>query len=76
MYTGYTIPTYYDSLMAKLICATVSEGSAQRSLAPAERDLHRFFSIPADALERRIAALGEASCARRSARACQRRSPT
>ena len=32
---------------------------AQRSLAPAERDLHRFFSIPADALERRIAALGE-----------------
>jgi hypothetical protein len=32
---------------------------AQRSLAPADRDLHRFFSIPGDALARRIAALGE-----------------
>ena len=32
---------------------------AQRSLAPAEHDLHRFFSIPGDALARRIAALGE-----------------
>jgi len=32
---------------------------AQRSLAPAKHDLHRFFSIPGDALARRIAALGE-----------------
>jgi hypothetical protein len=32
---------------------------AQRSLAPDKEDLHRFFSIPGDALARRIAALGE-----------------
>lgn len=31
----------------------------QRTLAPNEADLHRFFSIPGDALARRIAGLGE-----------------
>lgn len=32
---------------------------AQRSLAPDEADLHRFFSVPGDALAREIAALGD-----------------
>ena len=32
---------------------------AQRSLAPAARDLHVFFSIPGDELARKIAGLGE-----------------
>lgn len=31
----------------------------QRSLAPQKRDLHIFYSIPADQLERRLAAVGD-----------------
>ena len=60
---GYFVSSTLENLGLKLgtrfSFAQAPALHAQRSLAPAPRDLHVFFSIPGDELARKIAALGE-----------------
>lgn len=60
---GYFVSSTLENLGLKLDTrfrfAQAPALHAQRSLAPAPRDLHVFFSIPGDLLARKIAALGE-----------------
>lgn len=60
---GYFVSSALENLGLKLATrfsfAQAPALHAQRSLAPAGRDLHVFFSVPGDELARKIAALGE-----------------
>jgi acetyl-CoA carboxylase biotin carboxylase subunit len=64
LYTGYSVPPYYDSLLAKLIVHAEDRGMALARLKRALSELEIGGVVTTAALHRRLAQLDEVSAAR------------